>query len=62
MTTGNLSRCRQLCSTGASVFPLALGCISMSGMYGHADENESGVTIHVSRLYRQAQMIKVIEL
>lgn len=29
-----------------SVFPLALGCMGMSGMYGHSDENESIATIH----------------
>jgi aryl-alcohol dehydrogenase-like predicted oxidoreductase len=28
------------------VFPLALGCMGMSGMYGAADENESIATIH----------------
>jgi aryl-alcohol dehydrogenase-like predicted oxidoreductase len=27
------------------VFPLALGCMGMSGMYGAADENESVATI-----------------
>jgi aryl-alcohol dehydrogenase-like predicted oxidoreductase len=31
---------------GPSVFPLALGCMGMSGMYGPADENESIATIH----------------
>ncbi len=29
-----------------SVFPLALGCMGMSGMYGAADESESIATIH----------------
>jgi aryl-alcohol dehydrogenase-like predicted oxidoreductase len=29
-----------------SVFPIALGCMGMSGMYGAADENESIATIH----------------
>jgi aryl-alcohol dehydrogenase-like predicted oxidoreductase len=28
------------------VFPMALGCMGMSGMYGAADENESIATIH----------------
>jgi aryl-alcohol dehydrogenase-like predicted oxidoreductase len=32
--------------TGPQVFPLALGCMGMSGMYGPADENESVATIH----------------
>jgi aryl-alcohol dehydrogenase-like predicted oxidoreductase len=30
------------------VFPLALGCMGMSGMYGAADENESIATIHAA--------------
>jgi aryl-alcohol dehydrogenase-like predicted oxidoreductase len=37
---------RQLGSSGPSVFPLALGCMGMSGMYGPADERESIATIH----------------
>jgi hypothetical protein len=36
----------QLGLSGPKVFPLALGCMGMSGMYGHADENESIATIH----------------
>lgn len=39
---------RTLGSTGPSVFPLALGCMGMSGMYGPADENESIATIHAA--------------
>jgi aryl-alcohol dehydrogenase-like predicted oxidoreductase len=39
---------RTLGSTGPSVFPLALGCMGMSGMYGPADENESLATIHAA--------------
>jgi aryl-alcohol dehydrogenase-like predicted oxidoreductase len=39
---------RQLGSTGPSVFPLALGCMGMSGMYGPADEPESIATIHAA--------------
>ncbi|HEY1951377.1 MAG TPA: aldo/keto reductase [Gemmatimonadaceae bacterium] len=35
----------QLGKTGPSVFPLALGCMGMSGMYGPADEAESIATI-----------------
>src|SRR6476660_9460855 len=38
---------RQL-GTGPSVFPLALGCMGMSGMYGPADERESIATIHAA--------------
>ena len=30
------------------VFPLALGCMGMSGMYGAADEHESVATIHAA--------------
>ena len=39
---------RQLGSTGQMVFPLALGCMGMSGMYGPADERESIATIHAA--------------
>jgi aryl-alcohol dehydrogenase-like predicted oxidoreductase len=39
---------RQLGTQGPSVFPVALGCMGMSGMYGHADENESIATIHAA--------------
>jgi predicted aldo/keto reductase-like oxidoreductase len=39
---------RQLGSTGPTVFPLALGCMGMSGMYGPADERESIATIHAA--------------
>jgi len=31
-----------------SVFPLALGCMGMSGMYGASDENEGIATIHAA--------------
>jgi len=34
--------------SGPSVFPLALGCMGMSGMYGPADERESIATIHAA--------------
>jgi aryl-alcohol dehydrogenase-like predicted oxidoreductase len=39
---------RRLGSTGPSVFPLALGCMGMSGMYGPTDEAESIATIHAA--------------
>ncbi len=39
---------RQLGSAGLKVFPLALGCMGMSGMYGQADEQESVATIHAA--------------
>ncbi|HEV8715493.1 MAG TPA: aldo/keto reductase [Candidatus Binatia bacterium] len=48
MATEFVSEPRQLGSTGPKVFPLALGCMGMSGMYGHADENESISTIHAA--------------
>jgi len=37
---------RQLGTNGPRVFPVALGCMGMSGMYGPADEQESVATIH----------------
>jgi len=40
---------RPLGSSGLSVFPLALGCMGMSGMYGQADEGESIATIHAAQ-------------
>src|SRR4051794_6042666 len=39
---------RRLGAAGPVVFPIALGCMGMSGMYGHADENESIATIHAA--------------
>jgi aryl-alcohol dehydrogenase-like predicted oxidoreductase len=39
---------RQLGLTGSVVFPLALGCMAMSGMYGQSDESESIATIHAA--------------
>ena len=37
---------RKLGSSGPEVFPIALGCMGMSGMYGQSDEAESIATIH----------------
>ncbi len=37
---------RQLGLSGPSVFPLGLGCMGMSGIYGPADESEGIATIH----------------
>jgi aryl-alcohol dehydrogenase-like predicted oxidoreductase len=42
------NRVRQLGSAGPAVFPLALGCMGMSGMYGSSDEAESIATIHAA--------------
>ena len=39
---------RQLGATGPQVFPLALGCMGMSGMYGPSSEDESIATIHAA--------------
>jgi aryl-alcohol dehydrogenase-like predicted oxidoreductase len=39
---------RRLGANGPQVFPISLGCMGMSGMYGHADENESIATIHAA--------------
>lgn len=40
------TKTRQLGNPGPTVFPLALGCMGMSGVYGEADENESIATIY----------------
>jgi aryl-alcohol dehydrogenase-like predicted oxidoreductase len=39
---------RQLGSSGPRVFPLGLGCMGMSDLYGPADESESIATIHAA--------------
>ncbi len=39
---------RTLGSTGPTVFPLALGCMGMSGMYGPSSDAESIATIHAA--------------
>lgn len=46
MSTPNHYTPRRLGSTGPAVFPLGLGCMGMSGMYGASDESESTATIH----------------
>src|ERR1051325_2533230 len=43
-----LDQRRRLGSTGPTVFPLGLGCMGMSDMYGPADEAESIATIHAA--------------
>jgi aryl-alcohol dehydrogenase-like predicted oxidoreductase len=47
MTTITTIR-RKLGATGPEVFPLALGCMGMSGMYGATDDAESIATIHAA--------------
>ena len=39
---------RQLGTSGPVVFPLALGCMGMSDLYGAADEAESIATVHAA--------------
>jgi aryl-alcohol dehydrogenase-like predicted oxidoreductase len=39
---------RKLGATGPQVFPLALGCMGMSGVYGPSDDSESIATIHAA--------------
>jgi aryl-alcohol dehydrogenase-like predicted oxidoreductase len=39
---------RQLGSNGPGVFPLGLGCMGMSDLYGPAEESESVATIHAA--------------
>ncbi len=46
MKAPKASTSRQLGKSGPLVFPLSLGCMGMSGMYGPADEAESIATIH----------------
>jgi aryl-alcohol dehydrogenase-like predicted oxidoreductase len=48
MMTENLIVSRQLGSQGPTVFPLALGCMGMSGIYGSTDDEESIATIHAA--------------
>jgi aryl-alcohol dehydrogenase-like predicted oxidoreductase len=48
MTSETQNASRQLGTAGPSVFPIALGCMGMSGMYGPADEGESIATIHAA--------------
>ena len=39
---------RKLGHTGPEVFPIALGCMGMSGIYGASDDTESLATIHAA--------------
>jgi aryl-alcohol dehydrogenase-like predicted oxidoreductase len=48
MATASAIHPRKLGRTGPEVFPIALGCMSMSGVYGPADEPESLATIHAA--------------
>lgn len=51
MIVQNEFETRPLGATGPRVFPLALGCMGMSGVYGPVDENESIATIHAALDY-----------
>lgn len=48
MTTAEHLLSRKLGSNGPDVFPLGLGCMGMSGMYGPTDETESVATIQAA--------------
>ncbi len=48
MTTSTITEHRKLGLTGPQVFPIALGCMGMSGMYGATDDGESIATIHAA--------------
>jgi len=48
MRTVSGTQPRKLGRSGPEVFPIALGCMGMSGMYGPADESESLATIHAA--------------
>jgi aryl-alcohol dehydrogenase-like predicted oxidoreductase len=39
---------RQLGTSGPAVFPIGLGCMGMSGMYGPSSDDESVATIHAA--------------
>ena len=43
-----ITQFRKLGRTGPEVFPIALGCMGMSGMYGATDDAESIATIHAA--------------
>jgi len=48
MPTTSAIQPRKLGHSGPEIFPIALGCMGMSGMYGPADEPESLATIHAA--------------
>src|ERR1043166_1991070 len=48
MAPRDLADVRRLGSAGPTLFPLALGCLGMSGLYGPSDEHESVATIHAA--------------
>ena len=48
MPIASATQPRKLGRTGPSIFPVALGCMGMSGTYGPAEEPESLATIHAA--------------
>lgn len=46
MSDGRKVAARHLGANGPEVFPISLGCMGMSGIYGETDEKESIATIH----------------
>jgi aryl-alcohol dehydrogenase-like predicted oxidoreductase len=48
MATEHQAETRHLGAGGLNVFPMSLGCMGMSGMYGASDDNESIATIHAA--------------
>lgn len=48
MSDGRNVTARHLGATGPEVFPISLGCMGMSGIYGETDEKESIATIHAA--------------
>ncbi|WP_428934551.1 aldo/keto reductase [Streptomyces sp. ACT015] len=48
MTTQPHTHTRPLGATGPQVFPLGLGCMAMSSMYGEADRTEAIATVHAA--------------
>jgi aryl-alcohol dehydrogenase-like predicted oxidoreductase len=48
MTTSAVIERQKLGRSGPEIFPLALGCMGMTGVYGPADESECLATIHAA--------------
>jgi len=46
MSTTQIKSSTKLGATGPEVFPIALGCMAMSGIYGKTSDDESIATIH----------------
>lgn len=46
MSTTQIKSSTKLGATGPEVFPIALGCMAMSGVYGKTSDDESIATIH----------------